>query len=661
MMQRQNSRFLQKKRERYQGAGPFRAGVSVALAGIMLATAPVAMAQEDWPYSAWDEPAAPNKTKPPEQATAQPLRPMTEAPRFGGAPRSGNPNASPGFFAPGTEGSSRSFATPPPVDRADLSPLDPVGAPDGSFGRTGKAPPFGPRSNNFSRPPAQAAPFANKMDPNTAVRLLDGLEAPKSHTLRRLQSKVLDSIDTADSGVAASKLDALYRLGFLREAADFRIPATYNRDGPDWARLALIRSRAKIALTGSKEACSDARDIIAQANALPTQDKHAAILMSGYCAALSGNSAAVSLAADVAREQAGFDPAGLAALESASQSSRPRISATTKLSPLSYRLLQKAGAGPEQLISAAADTPLLAAMSQDRNLPAASRIEVTERATNAAISPVATLASAYRGATGGSDIEQMRSGREANTGSPSQRRANMYLAAIHQQTPLRKVRLVRAFLDASRKSNNYQTALELMAAPVESLRPVPEIGWFSETAIEILLISGRHRQARDWLQLAEGSDPRGPQALVHWAALIDIADWETRSNRGRSLQSLERMALRGDFRPAELHRLATVLDALDYHVPIPLWEVASRTPQPSTGHLPATGLLSDLQKATSARDTTRAILLVLHAIGKDGPSGAHMIALGDSIRSLKRLGMEKEARLLGLEALFPEWPRAPRG
>lgn len=661
MMQRQTSWFLLKKRECYQGVRPFRAGVGVALAGIMLATAPVAIAQEDWPYSAWDEPAEPQKTRPPVQNTTQPLRPMTEAPRFGGAPRSGDPNAFPGFFAPRPEGSSPSFATPPSVDRADLSPLDPVGTPDSPFGRSDNPPPFGTRANNFSAPPARAAPFANRMDPKVAVRLLDGLEAPNSHTLRRLQSKVLTSINTADSEVAASKLDALYRLGFLREAADFRIPATYNRDSPGWARLALIRSRARIALNSGKEACNDARDIIAQANALPTPDKHAAILMSGYCAALSGNSAAVSLAADVAREQSGFDPAGLAALESASQSSRPRISATTKLSPLSYRLLQKAGASPEQLISAAADTPLLAAMSQDSSLPSAARIAVTERAAAEAISTVATLATAYRGATGGSDIEQMRSGREANTGSPSLRRANMYLAALQQRTPLRKVRLIRAFLNASRKSGSYQTALELMAGPVENLRPVPEIGWFSETAIEILLISGRHRQARDWLKLAEGSDPRGPRALAHWAALIDIADWESRSNRGRSLQSLEQMALRGAFRPAELHRLATVLDALEYHVPIPLWEIASRTPQPATGHLPETGLLSDLQKATSARDTARAILFVLRAIGKDGPRGAHMIALGDSIRSLKRLGMEKEARLLGLEALFPEWPRAPRG
>jgi hypothetical protein len=121
------------------------------------------------------------------------------------------------------------------------------------------------------------------------------------------------------------------------------------------------------------------------------------------------------------------------------------------------------------------------------------------------------------------------------------------------------------------------------------------------------------------------------------------------------------MALRGDFLPDDLHRLATVLDALAYHVPIPLWEAASRTPQPTSGHLPATGLLSELQKASKSRDTTRTILLVLNAMGGNGPRGAHMIALGDSIRALKRVGLEKEARLLSLEALFPAWPRAPRG
>jgi hypothetical protein len=35
-----------------------------------------------------------------------------------------------------------------------------------------------------------------------------------------------------------------------------------------------------------------------------------------------------------------------------------------------------------------------------------------------------------------------------------------------------------------------------------------------------------------------------------------------------------------------------------------------------------------------------------------------MIALGDSIRALRRAGLGADARSLGFEALFATWPRA---
>ena len=41
----------------------------------------------------------------------------------------------------------------------------------------------------------------------------------------------------------------------------------------------------------------------------------------------------------------------------------------------------------------------------------------------------------------------------------------------------------------------------------------------------------------------------------------------------------------------------------------------------------------------------------------DGPEGANILALGDSIRALKRVGLEADARRMGLEALLPVWPR----
>jgi LmbE family N-acetylglucosaminyl deacetylase len=100
-----------------------------------------------------------------------------------------------------------------------------------------------------------------------------------------------------------------------------------------------------------------------------------------------------------------------------------------------------------------------------------------------------------------------------------------------------------------------------------------------------------------------------------------------------------------------------VLDALGTHIPIPLWEAASRTPQPADGHLPDTGVLSSLQTASKNKEFGHTVLLAMKALGPAGAEGAHMIALGDSIRALRRAGLEKEARELGLEALFASWPR----
>jgi len=47
----------------------------------------------------------------------------------------------------------------------------------------------------------------------------------------------------------------------------------------------------------------------------------------------------------------------------------------------------------------------------------------------------------------------------------------------------------------------------------------------------------------------------------------------------------------------------------------------------------------------------------MRTLGTDGPEGANILALGDSIRALKRVGLEADARRLGLEALLPTLPR----
>jgi hypothetical protein len=246
----------------------------------------------------------------------------------------------------------------------------------------------------------------------------------------------------------------------------------------------------------------------------------------------------------------------------------------------------------------------------------------------------------------------------ASDSDTGQRRVQLFVAAEMERTPLKKVRLIRSYLDESRRAGLYMTALRMIAPASESVPLAPEIGWFAETGIEAALAAGDYERARSWATFGAAVSGNGNGGLNHWLALIDIADAQARGDRDASLQYVEALAVRGRLDPTLLHRLATVLDALHYSVPIPLWEAASRSPQPAGGFLPETGVLTELQDAAKKREFGRTVLLTMKTLGPNGAEGAHMIALGDSIRALKRAGLEPDARRLGFEALFASWPRA---
>jgi hypothetical protein len=192
----------------------------------------------------------------------------------------------------------------------------------------------------------------------------------------------------------------------------------------------------------------------------------------------------------------------------------------------------------------------------------------------------------------------------------------------------------------------------MLAPVVGQLWPSPETGMLAEPAIEIALAGGEYEQARRWAETTA--------SLQHWLALIDLVDpGGVVRGRAPGLASVEELAARGRLSGDVLHRLATVLDALDIDVPMGLWEAAGRTPQPASGYLPETGVLADLAQSAQRKDTGRTVLVALRALGPNGTEGANILALGDTVRALKRAGLERDARRLALEALFALWPRTP--
>lgn len=456
-----------------------------------------------------------------------------------------------------------------------------------------------------------------------------------------------------DPKFAAVRADALNRTGLVREASQALAQAGDVSADPIVATLA---ARTAIGAGQKEQGCEIARSLTsAVAAKMPQHLKGEVILIAGFCAAAADNKPAAGIAADLATENGMQDHAGPAALKAISTGAKPTVERGKKVSLLDYRILQMGGPVDISFAIPKASPALLAVLARDSNADATTRLAAAEAAANLNAIAAEELAAVYRQSAGARPQVEL-SDAAGNSGDPK-RHADLFAAAETERTPARKARLIRAFLDEARRAGFYWPALQLMAKPANDLQPVPEIGWFAETAIEASLAGGNFSGLRSWANFAASQDNQGRADLRHWVALADIADPNAQS-RDRHLAVIEDLAQHGRLDAALLHRLATVLDALDIAVPMPLWEAASRTEQPSSGHLPDTGVLSQLQDAAKKRDFTQIVLLTMRTIGPNGADGAHMIALGDSIRALKRAGLDGEARRLALEALFPAWPRA---
>ena len=522
-------------------------------------------------------------------------------------------------------------AIPPPVEKGDLAP---VMAADGS-----------------------GLPYELWRGLNTEAveKLISSLEIPpRSPALHSLWKRLITSEVTAPSGetsnakFTALRLEALYRSGLAKDAAAELAKQQVSND----PLLTMLSARNELASGNAAHACEIVQQATSLKSDMPKRLKSQAILMSGYCAAIANDTASAGLAADLAREEGQEPSPGLEALDAISIGAKPKISAGKKISLLDYRLVERVGGLAHKDILEKGEPALLVALSTDAKTPANLGLLAAEAAGRLnALSPD-MLAAIYRANAGPETVDALLAS-AASAAAP--RRASLFKAAETEQTPMKKTRLIRAFIDDAKHQGLQFQALQMLAPAISSLKPQPETSWFAETGIEIALAAGQFDLMRSWV--ATANIPGSPSGnLDHWLALADIAD-PNLPTRGESLTALESLAVTGRFTPESLHRLATVLDALNYNVPIPLWDAASRTPQPKTGYLPETGVLAELQDAAKKKEFGHTVLLAMKALGPNGAEGAHMIALGDSIRALKRAGLEADARRLGLEALLATWPR----
>ncbi len=616
----------------------------IAVAVMIAAGQPVA-AQENWnPFA--DATGFPT-AEPPRRRAPQP--PVTAPPGAYLPPMSGTP----GPLREGTRG----FGEPPPTAGGGSGP---PGAQPPAFGTAGPREKL--ESADLAPLPGLPQPISRPnggtgFDTKAMAELLAGLSIPsRSPTLTKMLRSLFAAPDSILSGGSAEhvamRAEVLYRAGLVRPAAD--VVAGVDPTVMQSPVMQVLASRVALADGDRERACNSVRAAAAARKEIPDRLAAEVLIMQGYCAAANGNAAGAGLAANLAREQGAASPETLALLDAVAVGDAPSLEKIKRLNTVQWRLAEAGKQAPRSVPVDGAEPAAIAAIAASKSADPVSRLHAAEAAARLNAIPPEKLADVYRQQS----IPEQGS---RDRGDAAIKRALLFRAAAEERTPFKKTRHVRSALDDARRNGLYLQMAAALAPVVAEIRPVPEIGWFTETGIEVMLAAGRIEDARAWVSFANRDAGRtGPAGspLEHWLALIDIADADQRTRRGESLSSIEELALRGRLTPDALHRLATVLDALDYQVPFRLWEASSRAPQPTQGFLPPTGVLHELNQAAKARDQVRTILLVIRTLGPDATDGAQIIAIGDSIRALKRVGLMAEARRLGFEALFALWPRA---
>jgi hypothetical protein len=489
------------------------------------------------------------------------------------------------------------------------------------------------------------------LDPAAAQKWLTGpTPAPRSPALHELWRRLL--LSTApppigpDGGQGAGKagdellqvrLQALYRSGLLADIAE-----VLGKGGSADPTTRLWRARVDIYQGARERGCKAlAGPVEAQ---LPQALRAEKQLLLGYCAAVAGDTAAAALSASLSREEGSTAELALSVLGGLDGGLGRRPPLPDRLSLLDYRFLELQGPIDPGQILKKAEPALLVAVAQS----SASDIKVQVAAAEAALRLNAmtpdAVAAVYRrlpDTAGRGDVETFT--------DPVLQRAQLFKAVEAGRPPERKVRLVRSLLNEARRVGLHLQMAHMLAPMFAQLWPSAETATLAEAVVETALVGHNLDLARRWAESAPN--------LQHWLVLVDLADPQSRQVRQSGLTYLENLAGRGRLGAASLHRVVAALDALDITVPPRLWEAAGRTAQPTGGHLPDTGVLGELAQASQEKEAGRTILLVMRALGPDGPDGANVLALGDSIRALKRTGLQADARRLAVEALYSTWPR----
>lgn len=481
------------------------------------------------------------------------------------------------------------------------------------------------------------------------ARLPDRITSP---SLRALARRLLLSAAIPPQG-AAGQGESLLRLRVERLAALgeiesleqlLRVVPERNTD----ETIQRARVEAHLVAGNADAACASVRRVVSQGQQTIYWQK--ALV---FCQIHAGEMAGAALGVGLLREQSAGDEDNFIALAEAASSGGSDIPAIGDPSVFELSMLQRLEA-PLADGTLDEDHPgMLFAMSRSESLTLDRRIEVAERAVALGVLPTEDLAGLYRKfEIAAEDLAAFRI--RAVEWQGIQARALRFQAAeASSATAKDKADMIQAALDAAEAPAELLGVARLYEPMLLQIVPAPDLAWFSGTAGQALFALGRFQKAEAWMSFARQEAMTKPAAagavtsLWPYARLAGLASvpWDGDLNTWTSANRSEDPAALGQ----RLALLQIALRALGGGGPLDWSEIAA-TAQDNATEVPDATVLFALDGSSGSGRLGETVLLSLLVLGEAGPGGSHLLALERVLTALTNVGLEREARVLAIEA-----------
>jgi len=404
----------------------------------------------------------------------------------------------------------------------------------------------------------------------------------------------------------------------------------------------------------------------------PSHDMLAAFAtkLSIYCQILGGQAGAATLTADLAREQGLDDPYFLSLAAKASEGLVLDAPVPVALDALNFRMLQLAKSDfPGEIVPNLAPG-LLASVADDGAFDPEIRVAAAERAAALGLISGDEMAAAYLSVPyTREDVDGVRIGREP--ASPFRRRAFFHQAVLDERVPAGRADLLAALFLREVGGPAYRATLVAHKGALATVPPSIVLSAFAPLAVRAFVELGDRVRAGMWLSTLndQGARARQHRELRALVRLIDPSffvappaiQYSSSADASPSQGSLpipaivqdalDDLAIGGrarDFAALEI----VLLEGLGVQMPQAVWDALLAVGDLPGGAVPPIAVMRQLKRASEGGRVGETVLLTLAALNQAGPAGTHPQSLGAIVAALKRVGLDRDARRLSVEALM---------